>query len=328
MTCVWLSQVLPQKNGKTMDVSAVLQGRIENGQAIGDFSILDKKASEMTTDKRGTDNRLVDINTEEYDRGLKYGGIFTASLQQDKAVEVAAQPVERAKAAAYDKTTGTYDLQKYKDVANAHLDAQAKDWASGSSQIMSKNGTIVSEYSMKADGTVGFKIAGNGVQAGLAANRVNQEKTQTELFYGEYIRMNNEAAALATDKNGNFNEQVHREIFATMLHDASRQIQNAGTRADEMQFGISGLYSESVAPAINEIKEMNSAMANVMTGKGASLINAEPEEKAAMLKGLRTRIGTVSDGSSSLDLIIEKYENQAKKSREQVASPDIPNPFK
>jgi hypothetical protein len=315
------------ENGKSMSVTAEAQGKIENGQIVGNFSVLDKKASEMTTVREGEDRQRLNVDKELFDRGLNYGGTFAASLQQDKAAEVAAQPIERAKAASYNAETGTYDLQKYKDVANAHVDAQAKDWASGSSQIMSKNGTIVSEYSMKADGTVGFKVAGSGVQAGLAANRVNQEKTQTELFYGEYIRMNNEAA-LATDKNGNFNEQVHREVFAAMLHDASRQIQNAGTGADEMQFGISGLYSESVAPTINEIKEMNSAMANVMTGKGASFLNAEPEEKAAMLKGLRTRMGTTPDGSSGLDSIIEKYENQAKEGREQTASPDMPNPFK
>lgn len=55
------------ENGKAMDVSAKAQGRIEDGQILGEFSVLDKKASETTTDI----NKSVYDHQNEFKTGSK-----------------------------------------------------------------------------------------------------------------------------------------------------------------------------------------------------------------------------------------------------------------
>lgn len=55
------------ENGKAMDVSAKAQGRIEDGQILGEFSVLDKKASETTTDV----NKSVYDHQNEFKTGSK-----------------------------------------------------------------------------------------------------------------------------------------------------------------------------------------------------------------------------------------------------------------
>ena len=281
--------------------------------------------------KTGDESRVVDIDTETYDRGVNYGGIFAASLQQDKAAEVAAQPVLKAKEASYDAETGTYDLQKYKDTFSTHSDAQSKDWASGASQIMTSKGLIASSFDMGAKGQIGLHgsggldFFGNGVKvqtsadASIGVNRTNQEQHNTDLLYGVDQQMQKDAAALATDKDGNLDSKAYSDILGAMRYDATNQIKNAGAEATEFQFGASALISESVKPTFDDMKDF-------VTGKDASLLNASPETKAAMLEGLKARVGTAPDGSSGLDNLIKKYKSES--SERTATSNHVPNPFK